>query len=315
MFGSICKMIVGILAFLTSQTIFAVGSLENPQSGSTQTGIGLVSGWHCSATLITVRIDGAPPVPLANGTPRGDTATTCGKTNTGFGLLVNFNLMGLGNHVMTAFADGVLFQTAPFKVVTLGQEFLQGASATGQVFGFPDSSKQVTLQWQESKQNFSITGVGPIATAGSLNGSYRLVRTTVDFAGGQLIDTAAGNLNATGTMTIAGNNISQDFTVTINGQTQRVTLSGTFTDLGAYILVAQGAQTPRLALISRSPLLITEVAAKGTSLPYSEIDQWALVSQSVSASVEKLQTGESEWIAPIGSGLASLLGENAHGAR
>jgi hypothetical protein len=36
---------------------FATGALENPVSGSTESGIGVISGWHCTATGITVSID------------------------------------------------------------------------------------------------------------------------------------------------------------------------------------------------------------------------------------------------------------------
>jgi hypothetical protein len=53
----------------------AQGALENPVSGSTESGIGIISGWHCTATNITVTIDGMSLGKAGSSTCRGDTAT------------------------------------------------------------------------------------------------------------------------------------------------------------------------------------------------------------------------------------------------
>src|SRR5262249_41204408 len=89
---------VGVLSFGLPQTVWAQAKLENPQPGSFQSGIGVVSGWVCDAKQITLVFDDVHTFPAAYGTARGDTQSTCGDTNNGFGLLVNWNLLGNGQH-------------------------------------------------------------------------------------------------------------------------------------------------------------------------------------------------------------------------
>ena len=36
----------------------ATSNLENPQPASRQSGIGVVSGWHCTASKIEIEVDG-----------------------------------------------------------------------------------------------------------------------------------------------------------------------------------------------------------------------------------------------------------------
>jgi len=132
-----------------------VGVLENPQNGSTASGISAISGWICAAIQVTLQIDGVPAL-AAYGTSRKDTIPVCGDENNGFGLLINWNLLGNGLHTIVAFADGVEFAQATFTVATLGQEFLTGASGTYVVPNF--AGRNVIIQWQESLQNFVIIG-------------------------------------------------------------------------------------------------------------------------------------------------------------
>ena len=47
-------------------------ALENPQPGSYQSGIGLISGWSCQGPSITVSIDGQAPLAMSYGTPRAE---------------------------------------------------------------------------------------------------------------------------------------------------------------------------------------------------------------------------------------------------
>src|SRR5204863_9390281 len=65
----------------------SAGTLENPQPGGRESGIGIVSGWFCNANRIDVEIDGATPLKAAYGTQRADTQAPCGRTDTGFALL------------------------------------------------------------------------------------------------------------------------------------------------------------------------------------------------------------------------------------
>ncbi len=135
-----------------------VGVLENPQPGSSQSGIGVVSGWVCDATSVKYQIDDGPLVDTAYGTPRADTEPVCGDTNNGFGALFNWSLLGDGPHTLRLFADGVELASATFEVATLGVPFLSGASGEYELDGFPAPGESTVLRWQEASQNFVIAG-------------------------------------------------------------------------------------------------------------------------------------------------------------
>ena len=150
------KLIAAALLSLLPAFAGAAGSLENPQPGGHESGIGIVSGWFCNAGRIDIEIDGATTYVAAYGTGRGDTQSTCGKSNTGFSLLINWNTLGAGSHVVRALADGVEFGRATAIVTPLGAEFWQGRSGTMRLDNFPQAGKGVIAEWQESKQNFVI---------------------------------------------------------------------------------------------------------------------------------------------------------------
>ena len=144
--------IIGIYSAADSP-MTPVGSLENPGFESSASGVSALSGWVCDTDHVTLEIDGQS-LQAAYGTTRGDTLPVCGDTNNGFSLLVNWNLFGDGPHTIVAFADGEAFATTTFRVTTIGgQEFIQGASSQANV-AFDDHV--ITLQWQESLQNFVI---------------------------------------------------------------------------------------------------------------------------------------------------------------
>lgn len=161
-----------IVAALLSWPAFAgaVGSLENPQPGGRESGIGIVSGWHCNAGRIDIEIDGTATYAAAYGTARADTQTTCGKSSTGFSLLINWNTLGAGAHVVRALADGVEFGRATATVVPLGAEFWPGKSGTMRLDNFPQPGKGVLAEWQESKQNFVIRDY--LQSVPTMNGAW-----------------------------------------------------------------------------------------------------------------------------------------------
>ncbi|MCC6297000.1 MAG: hypothetical protein IT469_09870 [Pseudomonadales bacterium] len=144
----------------------AQGNLENPAPDGSESGIGLISGWHCGASRIEVGFDGGPLKKAAYGTSRGDTASVCGDTDNGFGLLYNYNLLGPGTHTARAYADGVLFATRTFTVTTLGGEFIPGLSKTALVPNFPGPGQGAVVTWQESKQNFVIERLTTVPAPG-----------------------------------------------------------------------------------------------------------------------------------------------------
>ena len=129
--------------------------LENPSLGSSQSGIGIISGWACEAGEIVIELAGTP-VRAAYGTPREDTRRVCGDANNGFGLLMNWNTLGPGEHELRALADGVEFARTTVRVTTLGREFLEGVRRTLVVPDFPQPGEATRLGWEESLQNFAI---------------------------------------------------------------------------------------------------------------------------------------------------------------
>ncbi len=177
-----------IRSFATLATLLAAGvcgsaqfALENPQPNGYESGVGIVSGWHCTATEITLRFDCAADHAVCrdtftagSGTYRGDTAGVCGDTDNGFAFLVNFNNMGTGQKTVHAFADGVEFAAANFIVNHLGNRFISGLSAWTEVT-LPALGKGARLTWQQSKQSFVITEIE-----------------TLDFTLDQLLALAAG---------------------------------------------------------------------------------------------------------------------------
>jgi hypothetical protein len=139
-------------------------ALENPQPGSSNSGVGLLSGWSCQGPTIGISLDGAAPVNVPYGSSRADTAGVCGQgnINTGFGLLVNFNLLGAGTHSAQLFVNGAARGPATtFTVTVPAGEFLTGVSRQVTVTDFPSPGRTTVLVWQQSQQNFAIQSVSP----------------------------------------------------------------------------------------------------------------------------------------------------------
>ena len=115
------------------QSLWAQAALGNPQPGSFQSGVGVISGWVCEAEQIDIVFNPGTATEetwrAGYKTTRPDTAYTpegevlCGDTDNGFGLLFNWNRLGDGQHTVSARADGEEFGRAIFTVTTLGEEF------------------------------------------------------------------------------------------------------------------------------------------------------------------------------------------------
>ena len=137
--------------------------LENPQPGSFQSGISVISGWVCEADQVVIEFErpgGTVRREQASyGTSRTDTSGKCGDSANGFGLLHNWNKLGPGQHTIRALADGFEFAWSTFTVTTLGEEFARGLDAEYELEDFPEVGTTVTVKWQEALQNFTITGV------------------------------------------------------------------------------------------------------------------------------------------------------------
>jgi hypothetical protein len=138
-----------------------VAVLENPQPGSPQSGIGLLSGWSCSGPRIGISIDGRASLVVPYGSARADTASQCGgNANTGFGLLMNFNTLGSGAHTAQLYVNGsAAGSPVSFNVTVPAGEFIAGASKAVTVTGFPTAGQAALLYWQQAQQNFAIAAV------------------------------------------------------------------------------------------------------------------------------------------------------------
>jgi len=140
--------------------------LENPVVDITESGIGVISGWHCTATRIDIVIDGLSVGKAGSGTSRNDTTGICGRSDSGYSLLYNYNILSPGSHTISAYADGEVFETRQFNTVQSGgEEYLRGISKTATISDFPSLGRIVILQWSQAKQSFVITGISAATAA------------------------------------------------------------------------------------------------------------------------------------------------------
>jgi len=197
---------------------FAQGVLENPVAGGTESGIGVISGWHCTANNITVSIDGANLGKAGIGTSRNDTASVCGRTDTGFSLLYNYNDLTPGSHSINIYANGALFLTRQFNSVqSAGVPFATGLSSTRNLADFPSVGKTATLTWNQAKQGFVVTGIsgggagggGASVNTSLLQGSYDQ-SISVNNSGTQcsILGLYSGTTGASFNVTTNGNNLT-----------------------------------------------------------------------------------------------------------
>lgn len=153
---------------LSNAGISSSGRLEVPAFAEHMSGVGLFSGWNCDGQNISIQFEDGTSLPVAYGTDRADTASVCGDSNNGFGLLFNFNLMGSGTHTVKALANDVEFDRVTFYVSEMSSgEFLRDASAETIVEDFPRPGHSVKLVWDEALQNFKIVSESSPAATGA----------------------------------------------------------------------------------------------------------------------------------------------------
>ena len=95
------RLCLGLLTLTAVPTQAAF--LDIPGDGFTLSDIGVISGWKCEATAITVVIDGGAPIPMLHGSERGDTREECGDTANGFLAIFNWALLDDGEHTVVAY--------------------------------------------------------------------------------------------------------------------------------------------------------------------------------------------------------------------
>ena len=146
---------------LVSPSSLRAAVLESPAGGAILSGLGFISGWHCHAGKITVTIDeNGEHVPVAMHQERADLRTVCGGTTRhGFLTQINWALLGDGEHIVVAYADGVEFARATFTVGSTGEEFLTDARRRSVIKNFPTTGEDALVEWNESTQHFEVLTV------------------------------------------------------------------------------------------------------------------------------------------------------------
>lgn len=232
-------------ALLAGAHANAQGVLESPPTLGVESGIGVIRGWHCTSRNIEVFVDGAFFGNAGTGTPRADTAATCGRSDTGYSLLYNYALLKGGTHRVDVRADGVLFGSSTFTAGYAGAEYMTGLKASHEVPDFPVPGSKARLAWNESKQNFVITDVRSEAS-GAIAGSYLARDMTISVStGGVMSSLQSGvSLSGSGTFNVNGT-YSMMLTLTVNGVPDTEAIAGTWSDMGHYLLL-DGAPAPLL---------------------------------------------------------------------
>lgn len=131
--------------------------IENPSPGSAQSGVGLISGWACVADRVEISIDGGERVRVGGESARGDVVSVCGHRNAGFSQLLNFNLLGAGEHTLQLFVkDIAIGEPTRFTVVIPAGEFIRGLKRESVISDFPSVGKNTIIDWREAEQNFGL---------------------------------------------------------------------------------------------------------------------------------------------------------------
>lgn len=270
------KLILGVVAALP-MLASANGYLENPQPNAIESGLGVVSGWHCTASTVEIFIDGKTIGETGVGSIRDDAVSVCGHNRSGYALLYNFNISEPGEHQIQVYADGVLLDTRKFWTVRSGgQPFLAGKTARATVEDFPARGKSTVLEWSQARQSFVVVGAADTAT---LNGSYALRRVSVQTEKFGLLDTEDLNgIKASGTMTIAGTSYRQQISIQLDQASppSSVSVIGNVVDMGFYLY--DRITGNQLVVVERGAAVITSYMYHEPTLGWSnEIQYWVKV--------------------------------------
>lgn len=184
--NGICLMCMLIGAPFAHSSETAV--LGTPAKGSTISGVSVISGYHCTSKNIEVFIDGVSIGLAGAGTTLLGTQAICGRVDTGFALLYNFNNLTEGNHVVSAYANGQLIgSNTIYSVRSGGEPWLSGVSKQITTLDFPVVGDQATLEWSQPLQNFVVTEISRLGSSGedlsSLAGRHRGASISTSFTG------------------------------------------------------------------------------------------------------------------------------------
>ena len=264
-----------VAIFLLPAAVLAQGSLENPSNGSTESGINILSGWHCSASVVEAVIDGTSIGRAYVGSDRGDTASICGKKETGFALLINYNILSSGPHNLKIYANGSLFGDVNFETIkSAGAEYLRGLSSTIGIPDFPAAGSSAILEWRESRQGYIIT---KIVSTSKLDGSYKLIRASFQKSVLEFYDTTANQgLSATGTLVVSGNSATLNRSTTLNGVISTNARTIKFVDNDSFLY--NTTDNSKIIIIERGAKLITSAYYYDPTYGWlNEVNTWLKV--------------------------------------
>lgn len=153
---------LSVILVLLVPALAQAAVLENPGSGLSYSGIGVVSGWKCEANgPLTVRFDGGPPLTLAYENERSDVRDVgaCPSAQVGFVSIMNWANLGDGTHTAVVYDNGVEFARSTFEVQTLGEAFVAGVSGECTVADFPRSGLSTDFEWNQRTQHMEVVGL------------------------------------------------------------------------------------------------------------------------------------------------------------
>lgn len=255
-----------------SATAQAKGILEVPFDKANVSGIGAISGWHCTAQVIELVVDDGPPLQAATGTSRPDTMDACNNDGlNGFSLTVGWGIWGEGLHVMEAYADGELFDHSHF-FASNEVDYIRDRASQVVVRGFPDPGESHVLKWNTATQNWQIEQTVSDEMDEpdwvKLEGTYQLDAAIVDIWGvGQFDSRRNINTETSGWLTISNRG---KFRQTVTVGNSHSTVEGTMVDRGEFLEVIIDGERSFSSLISRGQVLSFMVFGDD----FSEVDRW-----------------------------------------
>lgn len=155
------------LLCLSASCVSTVAKHNIEWPGQDISGVHGLGGWKCPQYgQITVRVDGGPPLTAARNLPRGDTSGACDNAgNNGFLTILNYWMLGSGEHEAVFYDGGKEFARKTFSVATLGPDWeprALGLSAEFTLHDFPETGTDTMIGWREGLQGFVVEGVeGP----------------------------------------------------------------------------------------------------------------------------------------------------------
>lgn len=186
-------------------------TLGNPGNNQLYSGIGVISGWKCSANgPLTVRFNGGDPVPLVYGSQRPDVleAGACSSAEVGFVAIWNWANLGDGEHTAVVYDNGVEFARSTFEVGTLGEEFVRGASKEVRVEDFPSPGESALLAWNQNTQHFEVVPESPGGDGGGDSGgdsqsTYTVGQTVPGIPPGFFIPSVTSSEDGSGSVSVS----------------------------------------------------------------------------------------------------------------